>query len=795
MAKRAAFSLLFCMLMTVCFGNAGCTGTPAKFHEVLLNPSAPQIVGSGTALPISATVLNDTSGAGVTWTAPAHGSLSAMTTASVVYNAPIVASGSTVSDSVKATSVTFPNQSASLSITVEGAPLITTTALPAGNYGSPYTATVAATGGVAPFTWSISAGSLTTGLSVGSSTTNSVTISGTPGAEVNSNFTIKVTDSTGAAATQSLSIAIGAPLALHVTTTTLPNGSTNAAYPATTLQASGGVAPFTWTVTSGSLPAGLSLAADGAISGTPTTMETSNFTVQVADSETTPMTATASLSITVGSLGILSGNYAFELSGFNVGGAVVVAGSFTADGAGGISNGVEDLNTILGPPTNRTFTGTYTLGSDNRGQLIFSSLVGSPTYDFAIDATGANGRLIELDSTGIRGSGQLEQQTVSTCAFSTINGNYAFGVSGEQIAVGGTASGPAVVVGSFTAAAPSAPGGQGSIGPGEADSNAPTGVAPIPPSSGGFGGLSGTFQTSSQASRCTMSFSSVNAGVSSMDFAVYPVSASEAFLVEIDAVNATTTPLLTVGKMLLQSPSLFPMTLGSSFTATSVGGLTGQFLSGTAYEPDQALVSLTGTGGSGFTISILENQGGSVTSYAPAGLSFFNVDQYGRVNPGISSPVGPVFYAINDNEAFCIGTILDDPFFGILEPQSAGPFAASQINGAFVLGTSPPATTSVEDLSGTVTFASTSASSGTITGTVDLSGPGGNMPATAITGTYTGPDPTAGGGLLTLTLLTPVTGDFLIVSPTKILIMSTTPEDVNPILISLGNCETTCGED
>jgi hypothetical protein len=507
------------------------------------------------------------------------------------------------------------------------------------------------------------------------------------------------------------------------------------------------------------------------------------------------MTAAASLSITVNNLGAVNGNYAFEFSGFNSGGAVVVAGSFTADGAGNISNGVEDFNTMSGPPVNRAFKGTYTLGSDNRGQLSFSSLAGSPTYDFAIDSTGAHGRLIEFDSTGIRGSGQLEQRTVSTCAFNTINGNYAFGVSGEQTAVGGTAAGPAVVVGSFTAAAPSGVGGQGSIGPGEADSNAPTGVTPIPPSSGGFGGLSGTFQTSAQTTRCTMSFSSVNASVGSMKFSVYPISASEAFLVEIDPVNPTTTPLLTVGKMLAQSPSLFPMTLGSSFTATSVGGLTGQLLSGTAYEPDQALVSLTGTGGSGYAISILENQGGTVTSYSPAGLSFFDVDIYGRVNPGISSPVGPVFYAINDNEAFCIGTILDDPFFGILEPQSAGPFAASQINGAFVLGTSSPATAPVEDLSGTVTLASTTATSGTVTGTADLSGSGGNVAAAAITGTYTGLDPTAGGGLLTLTLQTPFTGDLLVVSPTKVLILSTTPADVNPVLISLGNCENTCGED
>ena len=51
-----------------------------------------------------------------------------------------------------------------------------------------------------------------------------------------------------------------------------------------TLTASGGVGALTWTVTGGSLPAGLSLSPDGIISGTPTAAGTANFTVRVADS-------------------------------------------------------------------------------------------------------------------------------------------------------------------------------------------------------------------------------------------------------------------------------------------------------------------------------------------------------------------------------------------------------------------------------------------------------------------------------------------------------------------------------
>ncbi|HEY6903294.1 MAG TPA: Ig domain-containing protein, partial [Candidatus Acidoferrales bacterium] len=672
---------------------------------------------------------------------------------------------------------------------------------PGGNLGSPYTATVTAKGGSAPFMWSIESGSLTAGLSLGSSTTGSVTIAGTPTAQVDSNFTIMVTDSKGSFSRQPLTIAIGAPLPLAVATTTLPGGVPNQVYVGATLRASGGVPPFTWTIIAGNLPAGLFLASTGVISGTPTAAGTANFTVQVTDSEASPMTATANLSITVGNLAVLSGDYAFEFSGFNSGGQVVIAGSFTADGAGTITNGVEDINTMAGPPKNQTFTGTYTLGSDNRGQLVFSSLTGSPTFAFAIDPAGAHGRLIEFDSSGIRGSGQLEQRTVSTCAFNTLTGNYAFGVTGEETAVGGFTAGPSVVVGSFLATPPASQAGQGAISAGEADSSAPNGVT----GGTGIGGLSGSFKafaSTPQNTRCTMTLSPVNINVSSMTFSVYPVSSTEAFLAETDTVGSTT-PFLTAGKMLAQTGSPFSGVAGSTFTATSVAGMVGQFPSGSgAYEPDLALVSLTGSSSNSYNISILENRAGTVMPpFNPGSLAFVSSDQFGRVDSGLSAPISLVFYIINQNEAFAIGESLSSstpvPFFGILEPQSPSPLNlnASDLNSTFVLGTSAPATSPVTDISGSVALANTSSTAGTIAGTQDQGASGGNSSAQTITGTYAGLSSTAGSGTLALTAPAVITGDFLVVSPTKILVLSTTASDANPILLFLGNCETTCGED
>jgi WD40 repeat protein len=89
---------------------------------------------------------------------------------------------------------------------------------------------------------------------------------------------------------------------LNITTTLLPTGTINVGYPLTTLAASGGTTPYQlWSITTGALPAGLSLnASTGAITGTPTSVGTFSFTVQVSDSSNpTAMTATKAISITI----------------------------------------------------------------------------------------------------------------------------------------------------------------------------------------------------------------------------------------------------------------------------------------------------------------------------------------------------------------------------------------------------------------------------------------------------------------------------------------------------------------
>jgi hypothetical protein len=89
------------------------------------------------------------------------------------------------------------------------------------------------------------------------------------------------------------------PVPVQITTSSLPSGQVAVPY-STTLAAIDGTSPYKWSITSGgALPAGLTLSATGAISGKPTTSGTFSFTVHVADSASSPTSASRSLSITV----------------------------------------------------------------------------------------------------------------------------------------------------------------------------------------------------------------------------------------------------------------------------------------------------------------------------------------------------------------------------------------------------------------------------------------------------------------------------------------------------------------
>ena len=171
-----------------------------------------------------------------------------------------------------------------------GAPSITTATLNAGIVGTPYSQSLAASGGTSPYTWSITSGALPAGLTL----TNGV-ISGTPTAVGSSAITVKVVDSAAATASVNLTLLVKpagtAPTPVVISPTTLSAATVGTSY-TQSLTATGGTSPYTWSITSGALPAGLSFS-NGIISGTPTATAASySFTVKAADSASPTATAT-----------------------------------------------------------------------------------------------------------------------------------------------------------------------------------------------------------------------------------------------------------------------------------------------------------------------------------------------------------------------------------------------------------------------------------------------------------------------------------------------------------------------
>ncbi|PVM89853.1 autotransporter outer membrane beta-barrel domain-containing protein [Caulobacter radicis] len=286
--------------------NAGGSSAPAT---VTVTVTAPTLVVAGT--PPGGTVAVayvDATFTATTGTAPysyaATGLPDGLTlsTAGVLSGTPTVAG--TFNPLISATDAYGAIGSASFPIVIN-APTVTITAPAAGALPSAtafiaYRQDFTATGGVAPRTFAVTAGALPSGLTLSPAgvLSGSATVTGT------FNFTVTPSDGSGApgpyaGTPTAYSLVVGAPsMTLSPAAGPLPAGTATVPYNAT-FSAAGGTSPYSYAVTAGALPGGLTLSPGGVISGAALQTQTGtfNFTVTATDANGFPVAQAYSVAI------------------------------------------------------------------------------------------------------------------------------------------------------------------------------------------------------------------------------------------------------------------------------------------------------------------------------------------------------------------------------------------------------------------------------------------------------------------------------------------------------------------
>ncbi len=447
--------------------------------------------------------------------------------------------------------------------------------------------------------------------SLSGNTTTSVVYTAPTSIATSTTATITATSIANTTITTTQSISLTA--VLTIATTSLPSATLGVAYDSF-VNAAGAPAPFTWAITSGSLPAGLtfltsSTSTSAEITGTPTVLETSNFSVQVTDSSDTSVTQ--ALSITVNKPPPLS-----VATGSLQDGTVNVPYSQTLQASSGVPPYTWSLaNSTLLPaglslnPSSGSITGTpIVTGTTNFTVQVTDS--STPTSQIA------TANLSITINPGLTNNGRL-------------SGSYAFSVRGFD------ANGLFVAAGSFVAD------GLGNLASGIMDTNDPKASS-----------LSQTFSGTYSIGQNGLGFMTLNT-TPSRTFAVSMMVGGNANIIEFDDSNGSGTR---------NSGVLLKQTTTSSFSNSSVtGNYAFGFLGIDSSKNRFGMAGYFSADGNGnFTTGLLDSDDSSSGSSASVPLTgTYAVASTGRGTANIKTAQGTTgysFYIVSSTELLVVET-------------------------------------------------------------------------------------------------------------------------------------------